>query len=88
MAMVTIDIPKHALAVCAGRSQDLNHCRDINRVPVDARRPGAFNRCLNRLQALPDGTVALEPTAKAYHPNTVAFPHAALGLDVIELVPE
>jgi hypothetical protein len=55
---------------------------------VDGRRPGAIDWCFDCLETFPDSAVALEPAAKAYHPNTIALLHTALGLDIVELIPE
>uniref|UniRef100_A0A453RAC1 Uncharacterized protein n=1 Tax=Aegilops tauschii subsp. strangulata TaxID=200361 RepID=A0A453RAC1_AEGTS len=65
----------------------LEHLRDVDRVAADAVGPRALG-VARGLDALPRSAVALEPGAEADHPHAVALPHAPLGLDVGQLVPQ
>jgi hypothetical protein len=65
----------------------LEHVGDLHRVPVDGRGPRPVH-VGRRFNALPRGAVALEPGPEPDHPDTVALPHASLGLDVRQLVPD
>jgi hypothetical protein len=77
-----------AAAVELARRSQLDDLRDVDGVAVDAVVPGPVGGCLDGAEALPDGAVALEPAAEADLPDAVTSVHAALGLDVGELVPE
>ncbi|BAS97121.1 Os06g0260250, partial [Oryza sativa Japonica Group] len=64
----------------------LEHLRDVDGVPADAVGPWPVG-VARRRDALPRGAVALEAGAEPDHPHAVAGAHAALGLDVGQLVP-
>uniref|UniRef100_A0A453ITH9 Uncharacterized protein n=1 Tax=Aegilops tauschii subsp. strangulata TaxID=200361 RepID=A0A453ITH9_AEGTS len=60
---------------------------NVHRVSVDGGRPRPVG-VARGLDALPRRAVALEPGPEADHPHAVALAHAALGLDVAQLVPQ
>jgi len=60
----------------------------VNRVAINAITPRAIKGCLNGSIALPNSTVALEPTSERNLPNPITFLHSPLGLNVVQFVPK